>query len=84
MSQFIKHLLCRSTFPGTRTQHWNIAEDAAINKINDYPDFHWDYPTDRYWYREKEKKSKLPCFLYWLLGKNENKYDVNVFNASNL
>lgn len=63
MSKFTKQL-CASTFPNTRTYHWNIAEDAAINKTIKDPEFHQDYPSDKYLYTEKEIRGKLTYFIY--------------------
>ena len=64
MKKLIEHLLCASTFPGTRTQHSNITEDAVINKTIRYPDFHQGYPSDKYLYREKETRGKLLYLIY--------------------
>lgn len=32
VNKFIENPLCIHIFPGTKTQDWNIPEDAAINK----------------------------------------------------
>lgn len=76
MSKFIEHLLRVSTCPGPGIQHWNIGEEAAIGKTNGFPDFHQDYLVIFTW---RERQMGINCsFIYWVLIKDENKYDINV------